>query len=252
MRHYLAKSEPETRLEKGVDVSFPLSRLASSESQRTTWEGVRNAVAGKTLRGMAVGDQVLFYHSNCKLPGIAGLTEVSAEPMPDESAWDSSHPYYDAKTDKANPKWFMPEVKYVTTFDHFVPLALLQHISGGSFKQSSERAELTYLSDDQLDAISEMDLLKRGRLSVQNVTEDAFAAICAMGAQGGWESWPGKWNAGKARPSGKGETAPAAGTNTVTPKVAPRPVGDKKRAREEPEDAKQTPDGRLRRSARNR
>lgn len=88
MRYYLAKSEPETRLERGVDVSFPLSRLASSPSQRTTWEGVRNPVAGKTLKGMAIGDQVLFYHSNCKLPGIAGLTEVSGEPRPDDSAWN--------------------------------------------------------------------------------------------------------------------------------------------------------------------
>lgn len=75
-------------MENGVDVSFSLARLASSSSQRTTWEGVRNPVASKTLRGMAVGDQVLFYHSNCKLPGVAGLTEVSGEVRPDESAWD--------------------------------------------------------------------------------------------------------------------------------------------------------------------
>lgn len=87
--YYLAKSEPETRLEQGVDISFPLSRLASSSTKRTTWEGVRNPVAGKNLKNMRVGDRLLFYHSNCKLPGVAGEVEVCTEPRPDETAWDS-------------------------------------------------------------------------------------------------------------------------------------------------------------------
>lgn len=86
--YYLAKSEPETRLEQGVDISFPLSRLASSSTKRTTWEGVRNPIAGKNLKNMKVGDKLLFYHSNCKLPGVAGEVEVCTEPRPDETAWD--------------------------------------------------------------------------------------------------------------------------------------------------------------------
>lgn len=55
---------------------------------------------------------------------------------------------------------------------------------------------MAYLSDTALLAIAEMDLLKRGRLSVQNVSEEAFQAICEMGSKGGWQTWPGKWNIG--------------------------------------------------------
>ncbi|PWN24937.1 DUF55-domain-containing protein, partial [Jaminaea rosea] len=189
IRHYLAKSEPLPRLENGVDVSFPLSRLASSPSQRTHWEGVRNPAAGKTLRSMTVGDRVLFYHSNCKLPGVAGEVEVCTDPVPDECAFDPTHPYYDQRSKREEPKWFMPEVKYVKTFDHFVPLALLQHIAA---QGCGDR--LDYLTTQQLEAVGEMDLLKRGRLSVQNVSPTAYDAVVKMGDKGGWEGWKGKWN----------------------------------------------------------
>lgn len=51
---YLPKSEPNPRLEDGVDVSYPFSRLIAEKDQCTSWEGVRNAVAGKTLKGVSI------------------------------------------------------------------------------------------------------------------------------------------------------------------------------------------------------
>lgn len=38
---------------------------------------------------------VLFYHSNCKDPGVYGTATVLVEGHPDESAFDPAHPYYD-------------------------------------------------------------------------------------------------------------------------------------------------------------
>lgn len=46
------------------------------EVKTTPWEGVRNAEARNLMKEMSLGDKVLFYHSNCKNPGIAALAEV--------------------------------------------------------------------------------------------------------------------------------------------------------------------------------
>jgi predicted RNA-binding protein with PUA-like domain len=88
--HYLLKSEPLPRLEDGVDVSYPFSRLLTSPDQSTTWDGVRNPRAGKTLKGMKVGDEAFWYHSNTKLPEIVGVVKVTVdgENQPDGTAFD--------------------------------------------------------------------------------------------------------------------------------------------------------------------
>jgi len=179
--HWLMKAEPDSRIVKGKDVKFSVDDFEAVKT--TPWEGVRNAEARNLMKEMRVGDKVLFYHSNCKSPGIAGFAEVSKEAYPDYTAWDSSHPYYDPKTDKENPKWFMVDVTFEARAAHFVPLALLRRIAAASEPPS----EVAYIGEDGVKAIKGMALVNRGRLSVQRVEEKTWDLIQTMAARGGWE-----------------------------------------------------------------
>ena len=62
---------------------------------------------------MAVGDGVLFYHSNCSPPGIAGYAEVARTAYPDESQFDIVSDYFDSKATREKPRWFNVAVKFV-------------------------------------------------------------------------------------------------------------------------------------------
>ncbi|KAJ3014334.1 Thymocyte nuclear protein 1 [Thoreauomyces humboldtii] len=157
-RCWLMKAEPETRMEKGVDVKFSIDDL--EEKTTSCWDGVRSYEARNHMRAMKVGDPVFFYHSNCKLPGIAGLAEVHKEAYPDYSAWDPKHPYFDPKTDKDNPKWEMVDVKFVRKLRRFISLKELQSHKDGALKN--------------------MFLIKRGRLSVQPVGQPEWEFILSL------------------------------------------------------------------------
>ncbi|KAM9033235.1 thymocyte nuclear protein 1 isoform 6-T6 [Sarcophilus harrisii] len=79
-RYWLMKSEPESRMEKGVDVKqFGIEDLKAQPKQTACWDGVRNYQARNFLRAMKVGEEAFFYHSNCKEPGIAGLMKVDVQ-----------------------------------------------------------------------------------------------------------------------------------------------------------------------------
>jgi len=102
-QYWLMKSEPD---EASID------DLAAAPGQRLPWTGVRNYQARNFLRDtMRIGDGVLFYHSSCPQPGIAGLAEIASEPAPDETQFDPSSPYYDAKSSRDAPRWLQREVK---------------------------------------------------------------------------------------------------------------------------------------------
>ena len=103
MRYWLMKSEPS-------DVS--IDDLAKLPKQSVAWYGVRNYQARNFMRDqMKVGDQVLFYHSNCEEPGIAGLAEVSTLVYPDETQFDPKNKYFDPKATRETPRWFNVDVK---------------------------------------------------------------------------------------------------------------------------------------------
>lgn len=76
---WLMKSEPESRIENGVDVKFGIEDLKALPNQTGCWDGVRNYQARNFMREMKVGQQAFFYHSNCKEPGIAGLMKVRSQ-----------------------------------------------------------------------------------------------------------------------------------------------------------------------------
>lgn len=105
MRYWLMKSEPS-------DVS--IDDLAAMPNQTVDWYGVRNYQARNFMRDqMNIGDGVLFYHSNCDVPGIAGIAEVSSRSYPDRLQFIQGHKYFDEKSTPENPRWVNVDVKLV-------------------------------------------------------------------------------------------------------------------------------------------
>jgi len=103
MRYWLMKTEPSV---VGID------HVLAMPDRTVAWWGVRNYQARNFMRDqMRVGDKVLFYHSNCPEPGIAGLAEVSKLAYPDETQFDPDSPYYDPKATRENPRWVNVEVR---------------------------------------------------------------------------------------------------------------------------------------------
>ncbi|MCE4063055.1 EVE domain-containing protein [Pandoraea sputorum] len=102
-RYWLMKSEPE---EASID------DLANARQQTLPWTGVRNYQARNFMRDdMQVGDGVLFYHSSCAVPGIAGLAAVASKAYPDPTQFDPKSPYFDPKSQPDAPRWLLVDVK---------------------------------------------------------------------------------------------------------------------------------------------
>src|SRR3989475_925400 len=98
MKYWLMKTEPD---ECSIDDALAAPRHI------TPWTGVRNYQARNFMRDqMRVGDGVLFYHSSCDEPGIAGLAEVASPAYPHPTQLERSSPYYDPKTKRDDPRWF--------------------------------------------------------------------------------------------------------------------------------------------------
>ena len=119
MKYWLMKSEPD---ECSID------DVLAAPGHRTPWTGVRNYQARNFMRdAMRVGDGVLFYHSSCAEPGIAGLAEVASGAYPDPTQFQRASDYYDPKATKDVPRWFSVDVR-ARRKTRLVPLAeLRQH-----------------------------------------------------------------------------------------------------------------------------
>ena len=102
-RYWLMKSEPG-------DCSID-DALAATHAT-VPWTGVRNYQARNFMRDeMQVGDDVLFYHSSCPQPGIAGLARVASCTRPDPTQFDPASPYFDAKSTVEQPRWLLLDVQ---------------------------------------------------------------------------------------------------------------------------------------------
>jgi predicted RNA-binding protein with PUA-like domain len=105
MHHWLMKSEPS---EVSID------DLAALPGQTVPWFGVRNYQARNFMRDqMRIGDLVLFYHSSCEEPGIAGIARVASAPYPDETQFESGTKYHDPKATRDQPRWIHVDVQLV-------------------------------------------------------------------------------------------------------------------------------------------
>ena len=97
------KSEPD---------EFSIDDLVKAPNQTTAWFGVRNYTARNFMRDdMRLGDGVLFYHSSCPEPGIAGLAKVASTSYPDDSQFDRKSPYHDPKAKREEPRWMLVDVQ---------------------------------------------------------------------------------------------------------------------------------------------
>lgn len=151
---WLMKAEPNSRLENGVDIRFSIDDLAS-KTKPEPWDGIRNHVAKNNLLAMKKGDLALFYHSNCKVPGVCGIMEVVGEAKSDPSQFDPKSAYYDAKSSVERPKWFAPFVEFREKFDDILSLE-----------------DLKKYRDEGL--LKDMEVLKMSRLSVTKVRPDEW------------------------------------------------------------------------------
>jgi predicted RNA-binding protein with PUA-like domain len=148
-KHWLMKSEPDV-------YSIDDLRRDGTES----WEGVRNYQARNFMREMAQGDLVLFYHSNAKPPGVAGVCRISRTAYPDDTQFDPKSEYFDSKSKKDDPRWSMVDVEFVEKLDELVPLQSLK-------------------DDPKLEG---MRVTQKGsRLSVQPVDKKHFKRVLQMG-----------------------------------------------------------------------
>ena len=104
-RYWLMKSEPS---EASID------DLQAAPGQVLPWTGVRNYQARNFMRDdMRVGDGVLFYHSSCAEPGVAGLARIAGSARPDTTQFDPADPYYDPKATPEKPRWVQVDVALV-------------------------------------------------------------------------------------------------------------------------------------------
>ena len=150
MQYWLIKSEPD---------AYSIDDLKKEGSG--CWDGVRNYQARNFMRdSMQIGDKVLFYHSNAKPPGVAGIAEVNSKPYPDHTALDPDSPYFSKKSTEENPIWMMVDMKFIKKFPKFISLEAIRSIPG----------------------CEDMLLLKKGqRLSIQPITKQNFNAIKQAG-----------------------------------------------------------------------
>jgi len=150
MRYWLMKSEPS-------DCS--IDDLAAAPNQTVPWYGVRNFQARNFMREeMQLGDGVLFYHSSCPEPGIAGIAEVASAAYPDTTQFDPASHYYDEKSRRESPRWYNVDVKLV------------------------RKTRLLSLAEmRETPALASMIVLKRGnRLSITPVSDDEWREVLKL------------------------------------------------------------------------
>ena len=148
--YWLMKSEPS---ECSID------DLAKAPAQTVPWVGVRNYQSRNFMRdAMKPGDGVLFYHSSCPEPGVAGLASVASASYPDETQFQPRSPYFDPRSGHAAPRWVHVDVKLVRK-THLLPLSEMRLAP----------------------QLATMQVLRRGnRLSITPVTAEEWSAVLAL------------------------------------------------------------------------
>ncbi len=154
MRYWLMKSEPD-------EVSF--DDVLAAPAQTVAWFGVRNYQARNFMRDtMSVGDGILFYHSSCAVPGVAGIAEVASSPYPDATQFDAASHYHDPKATLEQARWISVDVRAIEA-GRYLPLTEMRGIP----------------------ALEDMVLLQKGsRLSISPVTQAQWNTIIALLKEG--------------------------------------------------------------------
>ncbi|XP_075858779.1 thymocyte nuclear protein 1 isoform X2 [Microcebus murinus] len=134
--YWLMKSEPESRLEKGVDVKFGIEDLKAQPKQTTCWDGVRNY-------------------------------QIVKEAYPDHTQFEKNNPHYDPSSKEDDPKWSMVDVQFVRMMKRFIPLAELKtyhqahKATGGPLKNMTlftrQRLSIQPLTQEEFDFILSLE-----------------------------------------------------------------------------------------------
>jgi len=151
-QYWLMKSEPHV---------YSFDDLWGAKKKTTLWDGVRNYQARNFMRDrMRVGDGILYYHSNCDVPGIAGLARVVRGAYPDPTQFDPTDAHFDPRSKKEDPRWSCVDVQAVEKLSRYVSLQALREASD----------------------LAEMVVLRRGnRLSITPVTAAEWKAVRKLG-----------------------------------------------------------------------
>jgi len=143
MPYWVMKSEPD-------DVS--IDDALAAPKQTVAWTGVRNYQARNFMRDqMQVGDSVLFYHSNCAEPGIAGIAQVASTSYPDPTQFDAKSKYYDPKSTREEPRWMLVDVHAVrkTRLLALSELRATPELAGMRILQRGNRLSITPVTPDE-------------------------------------------------------------------------------------------------------
>ena len=135
-RYWLMKSEPDV---------FSIDDLQRVGTE--PWNGVRNYQARNFMRdGMQVGDGILFYHSNAKVPGIVGIARVASKAYPDDTQFDPDSEYFDPKASREQPRWMLVDVGFERKLNEVISLERIkQHAEqlGDGFPLTSRGSRLS-------------------------------------------------------------------------------------------------------------
>ena len=145
MRYWLMKTEPD---------EFSIDDLSKKKVE--PWTGVRNYQARNFMREMKPGDGVLFYHSSCEIPGVAGIAEVAVDAYPDPTQFDKKSDYYDAASKREEPRWSLVDVKYKRKLKRVIPLSELKdrrELDGFALLARGNRLSVLPVSKPQWDFI---------------------------------------------------------------------------------------------------
>jgi predicted RNA-binding protein with PUA-like domain len=147
--YWLMKSEPDV---------YSIDDL--ERDGREMWDSIRNYQARNMMRDdMRIGDEVFFYHSNCKMPAIAGISRVCSEPYPDPTQFDPDSKYFDPKSTRDEPRWILVDVEFVRKLEQPISLAEIKAHPG----------------------LDDMILTRRGnRLSIMPVSKEHWDIILTM------------------------------------------------------------------------
>ena len=124
---------------------------------REMWDSIRNYQARNMMRDdMRIGDEIFFYHSNCKEPAIVGISKVCSEPYPDPVQFDATSRYFDPKSSKDNPRWILVDVEFVRKFAAPITLAELKvrpELEGMILTRRGNRLSIMPVTDEHWDFV---------------------------------------------------------------------------------------------------
>ena len=150
------KSEPSV---------FSFEDLKTRPGRKEPWDGIRNYLARNfMMKDMEKGDKVLFYHSNSKEIGVAGLAQIASDAYPDPTQFDKRSEYFDPKATKDEPRWYLRDVQWLADFKRLVPLAELKkhkELSNMLVVQKGQRLSIQPVSRKEYEIIVELGGLVR-------------------------------------------------------------------------------------------